>query len=87
MLPIIISPKSENDISNAYVWYEKQSPGLGDEFILCLDAILHRVARSPQIFQVVHKDIRRGILKRFPYGVFFCDRARPYPSGSGLSCT
>jgi plasmid stabilization system protein ParE len=71
MLPIILSPEAEKEVVDSYWWYEEQLFGLGDEFILCLDAEMHSISRNSEIYQVVHKNIRRGILKRFPYCVFF----------------
>ena len=71
MLPLILSPESEKEIQDAYEWYEAQRIGLGNEFMLCLDATMHSIARNPLIYQVVHKNIRRGVLRRFPYCIFF----------------
>jgi len=38
MNPVIILPEAEGDLAQAYQWYEKQVDGLGNEFLLCVDA-------------------------------------------------
>ena len=45
MLPLILSPEAEKEIYDAFAWYEAQQIGLGNEFILCLDATMHSIAR------------------------------------------
>lgn len=44
MLSLIVRPDAEADITDAAVWYETQSPGLGSEFIRSVDACLADVA-------------------------------------------
>jgi len=39
-LPLIIRPEAEEDLSESYGWYERQRPGLGDEFLLRVEAAL-----------------------------------------------
>ena len=71
MRNLILSPEAEQEAKSAYTWYEGQCPGLGKEFILCLDAAFSSITRNPQIYQVIHKNIRRALIRRFPYGVFY----------------
>ncbi|MCK4983045.1 MAG: hypothetical protein KAS17_08990 [Victivallaceae bacterium] len=51
MLPLIFTPESENDVLEAYRWHEKQCAGLGEEFILCLDAVMHSISRNLMRFE------------------------------------
>ncbi len=66
-----VSSIAEQDLTDAYLWYEKQSPGLGNDFLLCVDATLNQIQRNPKGFQLVHRNLRRALLRRFPYGVFY----------------
>ena len=68
---IIIRPEAESDLQEAYAWYEDQSKGLGADFILCVDAALSLIQRSPESYAQVHKNIRRALTRRFPYGIFY----------------
>jgi len=74
MNPVIISTEAESDLTQAYLWYEKQVEGLGSEFLLCFDACIQNITRSPKIFQQVHKNIRRALIRRFPYGIFYIEQ-------------
>lgn len=68
---IIIRPEAENDIRDAFDWYEARSPGLGLEFVRCIDASFDIILESPVIYQHVYKNIRRALPQRFPYGIFY----------------
>ena len=67
----MVRPEAEEDIKEAFQYYEECSEGLGSDFLLSVDAIFSLIQRNPEICQKVHKDIRRGLLQRFPYGVFY----------------
>lgn len=68
---IIIRPEAESDLTEAFHWYEEQSPGLGLEFLRCVDAAFDIIQRNPLLYQKIYKDIRRSLTHRFPYGVFY----------------
>ena len=52
-------------------WHERRRPGLGEEFLGCVEACLEAVHRTPETFLKVHEDYRRGLLRRFPYAIFY----------------
>jgi plasmid stabilization system protein ParE len=68
---LLVRPPAEADIERAFRWYEEQSPGLGAEFVRAIDAALAAVQRQPELYPDVHHGIRRILLRRFPYGLFF----------------
>ena len=68
-----IAPRAAGEIADAVSWYEAQRVGLGIEFIHALDAVVSHVAERPASFRVVRPGIRRALLGRFPFGVFFTD--------------
>lgn len=61
----------ELDIVEAHVWYETQQIGLGAEFRLEISQVIDRLAATPLIYQIVHRDVRRAIVRRFPYLVWY----------------
>jgi plasmid stabilization system protein ParE len=71
MLPYLIRVEAEADLNEAYNWYERQRQGLGADFLLCFEETLQKVRRNPEVYPRVHKTVRRGWLRRFPYGLFF----------------
>jgi len=68
---LVLLPEARQDISDAYLWYQEQSIGLGMEFIRCLDAAILTVARHPLAYPIVHETYRRALVRRFPYAIFF----------------
>lgn len=62
---------AERDLTAAFVWYEEQSPGLGRRLVSQLEALLERIGEMPRQFPEVTSGYRRGLLHRFPYGVYF----------------
>lgn len=68
---LIILPEAEQDVAEAYVWYEEQEIGLGEEFLRCVDACIQLIRRNSEIYPVVHESYRRAVIRRFPYAVFY----------------
>jgi len=71
MHKIIIKPFAEIDATEAAKWYNDKREGLGNEFLLVLDAKMNAILRNPTLFQVVYKNIHRALTDRFPYGIYF----------------
>jgi plasmid stabilization system protein ParE len=63
--------KALADVRAAQAWYEDQKPGLGDRFATFLEECLEIVLKNPELFEVVHKQYRRTILRKFPYVVYY----------------
>jgi toxin ParE1/3/4 len=62
---------AEVDISEAQVWYDSQRSGLGGEFRTEIFRVFDRVAETPFIYQRAHRDVRRAIVRRFPYLIWY----------------
>lgn len=46
---LILAPEAEQDIAEAYGWYEDQRSGLGEEFLSCVDACIEAICRAPEM--------------------------------------
>ncbi len=68
---LITAPEAEDDIADAYAWYESRRPGLGEEFLSCVDACIGAILRTPQMYALAHENYRRGLVRRFPYAIFY----------------
>jgi plasmid stabilization system protein ParE len=68
---LVVRPEAETEIREAFEWYERRVSGLGSDFLLNVDASLHSILRNPQQFPVIHKDLRRALIRRFPHQIFF----------------
>jgi plasmid stabilization system protein ParE len=68
------SSRAAREVGAAYEWYEAQSPGLGLEFELAFELQLKRLEQVPLLYPEVVSGVRRTLLPRFPYGVFYVIR-------------
>lgn len=68
---LIIAPEAEQDIVEAYDWYESYRSGLGEEFLSCVDACIGALCRTPGMHAIVFETYRRGLVRRFPYAIFY----------------
>lgn len=59
------------ELKEIYTWYENQKLGLGDDFLSCVDQTLERICQMPESYPIVYRDIRRAIVRRFPYAVYY----------------
>jgi len=71
MHQLIIKPAAELDALDAANWYNERRDGLGNEFLLALEAKINGIRRNPQQYSIIYKNIRRALTERFPFGVFF----------------
>lgn len=67
----IVRARAERDIQKAFEWYESEQPGLGGEFLASLRECLETIRNSPEVCAVVCGQVRRGVVSRFPYVVFY----------------
>ena len=70
-LPLSVAREAAAEAFEAADWYEKQSQGLGHAFLELVGQTLKEIAERPYQFPQVYRDIRRALLKRFPFGIFF----------------
>ena len=72
-MKINVRPAALDEMERAWSWYEEQRPGLGDEFRACVDAALAAVARDPRAYPRVEGELRRALVRRFPYVVMYLE--------------
>ena len=65
------TPEAEQDVVEAYGWYEAREPGLGEDFLRCVEACLLTVQRHPKLYPVAVDEFRRALVRRFPFEVFY----------------
>ena len=69
--PVSFRSLAQDDVEDALSWYGEERPALALEFAESLDAVITRISETPLQFPAVHREVRRALLSRFPYGVFF----------------
>jgi plasmid stabilization system protein ParE len=68
---IVVRPEAAREVQEAFDWYEGRSEGLGLEFLRAADASLSGVQRHPLAFPKVHREVRRVLIRKFPYALFY----------------
>ena len=61
----------ERELVEIRDYYNDRSPGLGDEFVDAFEQQVLRIRSMPERWMIVQGDIRRALMKRFPYVVLF----------------
>lgn len=64
-------PDIADDIKESYHWYEKQSAGLGEEFLDELGSAYQAILDFPKAWAPFPHGFRRYLLSRFPYSVIY----------------
>lgn len=69
--PLRFTEATRADIAQAYAWYEEQRTGLGEEPQSELTVAFALLAEFSEAGPVVHANLRRLLLRRFPYAVYY----------------
>lgn len=67
--PVHLRPEAEADLEEAANWYEQQRDGLGHEFLDTILSTLDSIAENPELYPLLHSDVRRAVMQHFPFGV------------------
>ena len=71
MIPVEIRPEARAEMHQALAWYEEKQAGLGYQFLFAVDAAIGRMRRHPKTFPLIEGDVRKAVLRRFPYAMLF----------------
>ncbi|MCA1837771.1 MAG: type II toxin-antitoxin system RelE/ParE family toxin [Actinobacteria bacterium] len=66
-----VRPEAQTDIREAARWYESREVGLGLRFLREIRTSLAHIADSPLRFPIVEEDIRRALVHKFPYSIYY----------------
>ena len=64
-------PAVEGELKEIRTFYDGRSPGLGAAFIDEFERQVLQCAATPERWMIVERDIRRCLMRRFPYIVYF----------------
>ncbi|MBM4313471.1 MAG: type II toxin-antitoxin system RelE/ParE family toxin [Deltaproteobacteria bacterium] len=62
---------AQYELDDAFAWYEEQMPGLGRELLNEVDQSIRRAVRWPLSGKEIAFELRRCLVKRFPYGIIY----------------
>jgi len=64
-------PAIEDELRIIIKYYEDYSQGLGLEFLDEFERQILKISSMPSSWMIVEDDIRRSMMKRFPYVIYF----------------
>ena len=68
---LVFRRKARQEFDSAGDWYERERPGLGSAFLAEVERVLQTVVSNPDTFPEVLEGIRKAVIKRFPYCLYF----------------
>ena len=66
---LTVERSASKDVADADAYYAQF--GKADQFLAAIDDAFEQIAHRPLMFPIVYQDVRRALLRRFPFCVFF----------------
>lgn len=68
---MILHPEAEAEFEDAALYYARREAGLGVRFVDAIESGFRQIERSPFTWRMIREDIRRLLVKTFPYGIVY----------------
>jgi len=68
---IRFTTEADAELAEARQWYACQRENLDVEFMERIDDALSRIVSNPNLYPIVYRTLRRAIVRRFPFAVFY----------------
>ena len=70
-MQVIYHPDADAELIKAAQFYEQKVPGLGAQFLDSADRAIAVVLDAPYRWSVVKNEVRRYLMPRFPFAIFY----------------
>jgi len=70
---VVFHPDAELEFKAAIDYYEAIENGLGYDFSIEIANAIARIVAFPKAWPIIEDDIRRALVRRFPYGVLYSE--------------
>jgi hypothetical protein len=78
---IVYHPEAEIELRQAVSFYGSRDESLPPLFLAAIDERIREISESPRRFPEIGHAIRRCLLRKFPFAIFYRDYSdRPNPS-------
>lgn len=67
----IYHPEALAEYADAALYYEERTVGLGADFTVEVESAIQSVLNTPDRWRCIEEDIRRFLVRRFPYGILY----------------
>lgn len=68
---LIYHPDAEAELIEAAQFYEEKVQGLGGGFLDAADESIRIIQQAPQRWRVLEGDVRRYLVPKFPYAIYY----------------
>lgn len=68
---VVLRRVAEEEFDISIAWYEKKREGYGEEFRATIEDYFERIAERPEWFTRVRGEVRRAVVRRFPFVIHF----------------
>ena len=62
---------AENDLNEAFDWYESEQAGVGDKFLTKVTEKLEEISVKPNKYSVYYQDVRKAPVRVFPFNIMY----------------
>ena len=69
--PVRYKPAAAAEVVNAITWYARPEINKASAFVLELERTEAHLHANPELYQRIEDEIRRAVLRRFPYSLFY----------------
>jgi plasmid stabilization system protein ParE len=66
-----LTPEADQDAQHAISWYDHRDSDIGNEFLQKINDCITSIEQHPEQFPIVYRQMRRALVKRFPYEILF----------------
>ena len=71
MLHVATHREAAAEAIGAALYYDRQVPGLGADFLTRYDSLITSIRTRPRVFREIRHGVRKARLMRFPYAIYF----------------
>jgi toxin ParE1/3/4 len=71
ILPAIFHNQADSELNEAAAYYARARMGLGDAFLAEVQRSVDQLCATPLAGQLVEKDVRWWVVRRFPYSILY----------------
>ena len=71
MRRLVVRPRARAEFESALEWYASHAPDAAEEFAAQFEVALRLIEEAPERNRVVSGRLRRLLVRRFPYGVYY----------------
>lgn len=64
-------PEALDEFEGAAQFYRRLQPGLEIRFVACIESVLRQVSEAPTRWRIFEEDVRRCLVRVFPYAVLY----------------